>query len=115
MAIYAVQGVCAAGCLYTTYYLLESGLNLPFFPKPKGVFNAAIKEIVDSIAKKMELKKEVNVISVLKQRTGNYESYGNAWLPGKVDIVLSLQWEQPRQLLCRDVLEQSVLYYAQRD
>lgn len=94
MAIYAVQGLCAAGCLFTTYRLLEHGLNLPFFSKPEGVFNETIKKFVDSQAKKMGLEKEVVVVSTLKQGSEwDYSSYGNTWLPGKVTIEVNYELE----------------------
>ncbi len=87
MAIYAVQGLFSAGCLYTTYNLLEQGLNLPFFTKSEGVLNETIKEFVDSQAIKMGLTKEVVVISIPTEALDwKYVSYGNTWLPGKVAI-----------------------------
>ena len=86
MAIYAVQGLYAAGCLYMTYDLCRNGLN-PFFTNPEGVTTGKIKEFVDSQARKMDLGKEIVVIPDLnKESRLYYSSYGNTWLPGKVAI-----------------------------
>jgi len=85
MAIYAVQGLYAAGCLTMTYNLCR-GLNLSF-ANSEGVAPEEIKNFVEGQAKEMGLKKEIMVIPELKQDTRLYcASYGNTWLPGKVAI-----------------------------
>jgi hypothetical protein len=81
MAIYAVQGLYAAGCIYLTYDLCRGGLNLPFLSNAKeALTKGEIKEFVDSQAKRMGLEKEVVVV----QGDKNSSIRGNKWLPGKI-------------------------------
>ena len=86
MAIYAAQGLYAAGCLYTTYFLCRQGLNLSLFSNPARVLTGEIKEFADTQAKKMGLEKEV----VLIEGTGCYRAYGNTWC-GKINIGVPLE------------------------
>ena len=83
MAIYAVQGLCAAGCLFTTYALCRKGLNLSFFSNPQEDLPAGIKDIVDSQVKRMGLEKEVMIIP--DPNTYRCSAYGNTWF-GKVSM-----------------------------
>ena len=94
MAIYAVQGLYAAGCLALAYPLYRDVLNPSFLANHKDVLTRGddIKGLVDSQAQKMELKKEIVVIQGEKN---GYRSYGNTWF-GMVGIYVA-QSEQNRE------------------
>ena len=92
MAIYALHGLYAAGCLAMACPLHRFGLNPSFLANHKGAFTKGdIKGFVVMQAKKMELKKEVVVIP------GDcecYHSFGNTWFSGMVGIKLAKSYEE---------------------
>lgn len=83
MAIYAVQGLYAAGCFTMSRFLIGA-LNLPLFSNPGRVLTGEIKNFADTQAINMGLKKEVVVIGG-KDR---YLARGNTWFSGKVSITV---------------------------
>jgi hypothetical protein len=87
MAIYAVQGLYAAGCLAMAYTLYRCDLNPSFLANHKRALTSDdIKGFVNSQAKKMDLEKEIVVIQGKCKCCSH--SYGNNWFSGMVGIKL---------------------------
>ncbi len=84
MAIYAVHGLYAAGCLAMAYPLYRDVLNPSFLAKDKRILiGGIINGFVNARAKKMGLEKEVVIIL---GKCECYHSFGNTLFYGKVGI-----------------------------
>jgi hypothetical protein len=84
MAVYAVHGLYAAGCVAVAYHLYRFDLNPSFLANHKrALIGGDIKDFVDSQAQKMGLEKKE--IVVIQGKCKCAHSYGNTWF-GKVGI-----------------------------